>query len=129
MSYKLFLDDLRLPQQVNWVEMPLGPWVIVRSYDEFVKVVKSAGLPSFVSFDHDLSQEHYPVGPITEIDYRKYTEKTGFDCAKWLCEYCMDRRMDFPNYQVHSMNPVGRENIKSYIESYRSARELLHKNT
>ena len=54
MSYKLFLDDVRNPRDVKWAEMPLGPWVIVRNYDDFVKYITSNGLPEFVAFDHDL---------------------------------------------------------------------------
>ena len=36
---KLFLDDLRYPKEVKWIDIGLGPWEIVRSYDEFVKFI------------------------------------------------------------------------------------------
>jgi hypothetical protein len=42
-------------------------------------------------------------------------EKTGYDCAKWLVEYCVEHGLKFPEYVVHSMNPVGKENILSYV--------------
>ena len=120
MSYKLFLDDIRLPKDVKWMQMPLGPWIIVRSHDEFVKHIVQHGLPSFVSFDHDLGLEHYIVGA---PKYNEYKEKTGHDCAKWLVEYCMNNNLEFPEYQVHSMNPIGSTNIRSYIESYKKSRK------
>lgn len=120
MMYKLFIDDERLPKSVNWVEMPLGPWIIARNHDDFVKYIMQHGLPSFVSFDHDLGLEHYVTG---NPNYDKYKEKTGYDCAKWLVEYCMNNNLEFPDYQVHSMNPIGRENIRSYIESYKKSRK------
>lgn len=59
MSYKLFLDDERNPYKVTWVKLPLGPWVVVRNYDQFIKHITNHGIPSFVSFDHDLADEHY----------------------------------------------------------------------
>ena len=127
--YKLFIDDERIPKQVTWIEMPLGPWVIVRNYLQFVEYITRNGLPMHVSFDHDLSMEHYPAfepdGGIYApkvIPYEKYKELTGFSCAKWLVEYCIENHKQFPSYTVHSMNPIGSENIKSYIESFKRQR-------
>jgi hypothetical protein len=112
---RLFLDDIRFPRQVIWVALPLGPWEIVRSYDEFVAHIKEHGVPAFVTFDHDLSVDHY----LPEVDPSTYIEKTGRDCATWLVEYCLDTNNPIPEYQVHSMNPVGAENIRSVMESGR----------
>jgi hypothetical protein len=126
MSYKIFLDDERLPKQIQWIDMPLGPWMIVRNYDTFVRHVKDHGLPSFVSFDHDLADEHHVINKNDpNIFYDRYTEKTGYDCAKWLCSYCQDNNLLFPEYQIHSMNSIGRENIRSYIESYKNSSEIF----
>jgi hypothetical protein len=77
------------------------------------------GPPSFISYDHDLAREHYPTTDDHQaIDYDKYTEKTGYDCAKWMVKYCADHDIKHPKYLVHSLNPIGRLNIKSYVESY-----------
>ena len=70
--YKLFLDDVRNPKDVKWINLPLGPWVIVRNYHDFVKYITSNGLPEFVAFDHDLGQEHYIAG---KPKYDEYKEK------------------------------------------------------
>jgi len=43
---KMFLDDIRIPK--NDYD------VIVRSYDEAVAFVTNNGIPTFISFDHDL---------------------------------------------------------------------------
>lgn len=119
--YNLFLDDERLPHRVTWITLPSGPWVCVKNYNQFVNYIKQHGIPDFVSFDHDLADEHYPAGIAkTKPEYDKYKEKTGYDCAKWLIEYCMDNNKQFPKYDVHSMNPVGKINIKSIIESFKS---------
>jgi hypothetical protein len=130
MSYKLFLDDERIPEQVKWVQLPLAPWAIVRSYAAFVSIIQKHGIPSFVTFDHDLAEEHYrPSMYNPDKHYTQYytdgtfKEKTGYDCAKWLCEYCAEKNVDFPEYTVHSMNPIGRENIHSIIQSYKKSRQ------
>jgi hypothetical protein len=115
--YKLFLDDVREPKQVTWVEMPLGPWIVIRNYNEFVEYITKNGLPSFVAFDHDLGQEHYIVG---KPKYNEYKEKTGYDCVKWLIEYCMNHNKLFPDYQVHSMNPIGKMNIRAIVENFKN---------
>ena len=44
-------------------------------------------------------------------------EKTGFHCAKWLVDYCLDNDLRLPPFQVHSANPVGRQNIQSYLDN------------
>jgi hypothetical protein len=115
MSYRLFLDDERMPKQVTWVNLPLGPWVIVRDYDEFVKCIMTNGLPEFVTFDHDLAIEHY----IPEVKEEEYTEKTGMDCAKWLVDYCLDNGSKLPNFEVHSKNPAGAANIRSLLQNFK----------
>ena len=122
MSYKLFLDDIRTPDQVKWVKLPNGPYVVARSHAEFVAIITSRGIPEFVAFDHDLADEHYAMGELhnnsnnKDIFNHNYgNEKTGFDCAKWLVDYCISNELEFPQYAVHSMNPVGAERIHAYI--------------
>jgi hypothetical protein len=68
------------------------------------------------------SVEHIPK---EEKDYTKkffipptFSEKTGYDCAKWLVNFCMDNNLKLPEYYVHSMNPVGRRNILGYLDNY-----------
>lgn len=99
MSYKLYLDDIRQP--------PDSEWVVVRDYDEFVHVIQTQGIPDLVSFDHDLAMIHYGGG----VESFSYHEKTGDDCAKFLLEECRRKKVEPPAYKVHSMNPVGAQNI------------------
>lgn len=117
MERKVYLDDIRTPSEAYH-------FIIVRNYDEFVKEVLENGVPSFVSFDHDLAEEHYT--PTEYWDHyesskafqesKTYYEKTGKDCAKWLADYCMTNGKLFPNANIHSMNPVGADNIKSIVQ-------------
>lgn len=111
-SYKLFLDDERQPNQVTWVNIHIDnrPWVVVKSYEEFVAHIEANGLPDFVSFDHDLAFGHYH-GDFTG-------EKTGLDAAKWMTQYCETHKLKFPWFAVHSMSSVGRVNIMRHINEY-----------
>lgn len=116
-DYKLFLDDFRQPEDIHGTDGP--NWTLVTSYDEFVETITERGLPRAISFDHDLSHEHYD--PIhwrdgVPIDYNTYEEKTGYDCAKWLIENEYDLRPVF--ITVHSANPVGADNIRGLITSW-----------
>lgn len=126
MAYKLFLDDIRKPQDVTWVSLPPGPWVIVRNFLDFKVIIGTRGLPEHVTFDHDLADEHYDAGLWKKTgiaDYSKLQNPTGYDCAAWLIEHCRTFDLAFPAYTVHSMNPVGRERIKAAIEHYKSYRQ------
>ena len=40
--------------------------------------------------------------------------------AKYLVEYCLAHQLPLPNYQVHSQNPVGKENIERLLENFRN---------
>lgn len=133
--YNLFLDDIRFPylfltlfdkntdgvsayHYTNFEPFKNEKWIIARNYNEFVKIIETNGLPKLVSFDHDLGIEHYK-NQNGIINYDKFEEKTGYDCAKWLCNYCQEHNLKFPDYYVHTMNPVGSINIKSYITNYK----------
>jgi len=110
MSYLLFLDDIRDPDQVTWVNFPKNlDIVVVKNFAMFTRQILIAGMPDFICFDHDLAIEHYVA------DYVNL--KTGYDCATWLVDYCQTNNYKFPTYVVHSMNPVGKEAIIRYIES------------
>ncbi|TGN24345.1 cyclic-phosphate processing receiver domain-containing protein [Empedobacter tilapiae] len=90
---KLYVDDLR--------PTPNG-YLRVYYYKEFVKYILNNGIPDFISFDHDLG-----------------IEETGYDCAKFLVEYCLDYHLTIPNFTVHSQNPVGKENIEKLLYNFR----------
>jgi hypothetical protein len=131
---KLFLDDIRIPTDASrlvptksfslyWED----DWVVVRNYDEFVEYIKYNGVPEFVSFDHDLADEHhndlfsdknwFMDDSKIELAYQGYKEKTGLECAKFLVEYCENENVKLPDYLVHSANPVGKKNIEGYLEN------------
>ena len=120
-KYNIFLDDIRVPTDVTWANIPADQhYSLVRSYKEFVDLITlRREVPKFVCYDHDLADTHYVHGlNNNEIPYDSYKEKTGYDCAKWLVGYCFAKKIKHPPYVVHSMNPIGKQNIESYINSY-----------
>jgi hypothetical protein len=132
-KYSLFLDDMRNPEDVKWIELPLINWVVVRNYDQFVETITRYGLPLRVSFDHDLADEHYREYTAAHdkkmitcgtIRYDQFAEKTGYDCAKWMAQYCVDNNLPIPSYYLHTMNGIGAKNIFSILESARKVLNL-----
>jgi hypothetical protein len=128
-SYNLYLDDIREPKQsykktgdTRYIDLK---WRVVKCYSEFVETIALNGIPNIVSFDHDLGEEHInyyfdnggrenPPDPLKA----HFTEKTGYDCAKWLVEYCTENGLPMPIYLIHSANPVGADNIRAILKRY-----------
>jgi hypothetical protein len=126
----LWLDDVRNPFENHWVvtfspilneDLKHIEWV--KSYNEFINWIKNNELPEAICFDHDLGMD-------VSLDARskgmtkkksrllKQKEKTGFDCAKWLVDYCLDNNKSLPLYNIQSANPVGKANIDSLLLNY-----------
>lgn len=128
MSYNLFLDDFRTPEMalllVRDKRYTSFYWITVKNYEEFVAFIKNNGVPDLVSFDHDLGFEHYDLrGNTNYLSWDEYyvasdREMTGYDCAKWLCDYCLENQIKLPEYIVHSANTVGANNIRRYINNF-----------
>lgn len=128
MNYNLFLDDFRHPYDAFLITQHVSysreKWVIVRNYNQFIKHIKKNGLPEIVSFDHDLGDEHYDICHNTDLTLNEYyltndREMTGYDCAKWLINYCIENKKELPEtILIHSANPAGKQNIKSLFDSY-----------
>ena len=99
---KMFLDDIRVPK--NDYD------VIVRSFEEAINFVKENGIPIFISFDHNLGCDE--IGNIL---------KSGYDFAKWLVDMDIENIHKFPDnftFDIHSANPIGKNNIKSILNNY-----------
>ena len=109
----LWLDDIRNPMDGVWVD-----WLDentkddfdyditwVKSGEEFVEYITEYGLPDLVCFDHDLGEEDGKT-----LD--------GYDCAKWLVDYCVDNDEALPRWLIQSANPVGAKNINNYLQNF-----------
>lgn len=91
MSWKLYLDDVR--------PCPVG-FILATSSKEAVALVRELGMPEFMSLDHDLGNEDTTMaflhGLVNDLEITHV-----------------------PDYVVHSANPVGRDNIIVFLESYK----------
>lgn len=137
MEYNLFLDDIRNPIDASFYmntnvsklyRIDIHKWVIVRNYEEFVSFILKNGLPTIVSFDHDLGFEHYDMVSKNAEGWSEYYkdenhEKTGYDCCKWLIEYIQENDLSLPEILIHSQNTVGAENIQNLFKSYLNFKE------
>jgi len=98
MVWWLFLDDERYPASKDIT------CHIARNVDDALWMVKTYGLPSSMSLDHDLG----------------YGKQSGMDFIIQLCNMAIDDGLDLSKcvIQVHSMNPVGANNMKAYLASF-----------
>lgn len=117
MKRNIYLDDVRTPIEEGWI--------IVRSYDEFVTAIELYGLDNIenISLDHDLGDsamlEYYNnVKDNYKLEYENITEKTGYDCCKYLVNLSLDSGIPLPEVYVHSANPIGSANMMGYINNY-----------
>jgi hypothetical protein len=102
MKTVLFLDDERNPEDVYWIKYPdIVNYRIVRSYKEAAKFIEDNGLPEYISFDNDLG-----------------TKLEGYDFAKYLVEYCLDNKKEYPISFIHTQNNVARDRIVSLINNF-----------
>ena len=115
----LWLDDFRDPFKGNWLELYAPEYVYttginlltksysttvvwVKHYYYFTEWITVNGLPDMICFDHDLGDSTI----------------TGYDCAKWLINYCISTDKPLPKWNIQSANPVGKENIRRALLNF-----------
>ena len=95
----LWLDDVR-PTGAGIYELHNFNCRVAHSVNEAKKIIREAegnGQDRFIlELDHDLGEE-----------------KTGYDFAKWLIEQSY-----IGKFRIHSMNPVGANNIRQLLKHY-----------
>lgn len=130
MKTLIWLDDMRNPYTGSWLidfapEYTIENKVVwVKNYNEFKDFIIKNGLPDTIGFDHDLGEditiEKVKSGVNKKIARKeKKLAKSGFDCAKWLVDYCLDNDLNICDWFVQSANPVGKENINSILSSFK----------
>lgn len=102
---KLWIDDDALtPGMEHFRYPPDDSWHIVTSVKEAKEFVKLYGFPEELGIDHDLGEE------------------SVMSFLYWLEERYPDACA--PKWSIHSMNPVGAENVKSFMLSWERSRTL-----
>ena len=127
----LWLDDVRNPMDEIWqdwmVAKGINPdeWEItwVKSYDAFTNYITNFGMPDLICFDHDLGDDVRAERVANGMSKRQARIKkretmSGFECTKWLVDYCIDNDVDLPRWEIQSANPVGAENIQGLLVGY-----------
>lgn len=84
----LYVDDIRNPIS--------NSWNVARNYREAITLIENNNI-QFLSLDHDLGER-----------------KTGYDIAKFIVE----KGIEIKQINIHSANPVGRDNIIQLIKHY-----------
>lgn len=131
MKKLLWLDDMRNPLEDDWLEQYAPQFsdkegvVWVKNYDDFVNYIKENGMPYMIAFDHDLGEdvakEKVKKGMSKrQARIQKKETMSGFECAKWLVDYCIDNTIELPQWTVQSVNPVGKDNINGLLNNYRN---------
>lgn len=111
MPIKIYLDDLRFPPENEG-------WTIVRTVEETIELLKNGDVEE-ISFDHDLG-----------IDEISNTVRIGMEVLSWLeKEVAINGKVPPTNMQVHSANPVGRDNMLAAIRSINRFAEINLKNS
>ena len=100
----IFLDDERNPEDVTWINYNNDiEWIIVRNMVDFIFEINDLTEDYCISLDHDIQDYTYDN-----------IENTGYDCIKYLVNYCMDNNQSLPFGYFHTQNPIGKENMQKY---------------
>lgn len=96
MTYKMFLDDERFPVYSDFK--------IIRTSQEAIDYVLLNGMPSYISFDHDLGGDD-----------------TSMVFVHWIVAATLNNLITIPHdfeYSVHSQNPIGKKNIEGLMDCF-----------
>ncbi len=111
----IFLDDIRLPSDLSYyipkeeiTPYLLTNWTIIRNYQDFVTYISENGIPSIISFDHDLG-----------INLDNTEAESGYDAVKYIEDLIIEQEHRvLPQVLRHSQNPVGKTNTLSYWNNF-----------
>jgi hypothetical protein len=106
--WKLFLDDER---ELSYIGERGLEWRVVRTVNEAIRLVEHYGMPVEMSLDHDLGMVDDMHGNIVA--------STTMDFLKWLQQWWDETgKPRVPDFQAHTSNPVGAQNIRSFMQSW-----------
>jgi hypothetical protein len=99
----IFLDDIRIPSDLTYyipkeelVPYLLTNWTFIRNYQDFVAYISKNGIPSIISFDHDLG-----------VNLDNTEAESGYDAVKYIVDFILGQKHPvLPQVLCHSQNPV-----------------------
>lgn len=89
MSWKLFIDDERMPNQPDFI--------IARNSYDAIWMINNYGIPIEIAFDHDLGGQDTAMRVVSYLEDLVYIKEVKLP--------------EFFTFSVHSQNPVGKQNI------------------
>lgn len=98
----IWLDDIREPTNLLENGLQKSDIMICRNYFQFVEAIQKDGLPEMICFDHDLGEE-----------------KTGYDCAKFVVDYCIKNKVKLSQWRIQLMNIVVLLDIDGLLKKYK----------
>jgi hypothetical protein len=99
----IWIDDFREPYNFLYDEGYKAKEIkVCKNYSQFVEAIEKEGLPELICYDHDLGEE-----------------KTGYDCAKYIVNYCLERKEQLPDWYIQSSNIVGALNIDDLFKAFK----------
>lgn len=107
--WRLFLEDQAYEEGLEeWRHCPPGnDWRIALSTAEAIQLVINHGVPYQLQLDHDLGEED-----------------TSMNFLSWLFQMFPDAIDSITDWNVHSQNPNGADNINAFLRSWRKSRYL-----
>lgn len=103
----IFLDDERQIEYISdRINISEYEWIIIRNYFDFLDYADdNFDKIKLISFDHDI--DSFDEGGV---------EWTGRDAARYIVDKCQSEGLIFPDFLVHSMNNIGKQNIIADIK-------------
>jgi hypothetical protein len=109
------LDDIRIPSDLTYympkeeiVPYLITNWTVIRNYQDFVDYISKNGIPSIISFDHDLG-----------LNVDSTEAESGYDAVKYIVDFILEQEHPvLPQVLSHSQNLVGKTNILSYWHNF-----------
>ena len=115
----------------NGSNLPLLPkflstWIWTPDIISFKKAITDffkdhKELPSLISINHDLTDEHVSLElrrGSKPIYYEMYKSDTGLHCMKWLIEFCIENKTHLNRVMVHGLNATGNQHIINMCNEY-----------
>lgn len=114
MNYYIYIDDIR--NDDSWFAKTFDATIwrpfICRTYKSAIGVLNwisgcypEAGI--VIDLDHDLGELQEMCGEVVD-------ERTGYD----ICKFIVEHKIPLVGFHIHSMNPVGAENMRQILTHY-----------
>lgn len=127
--FALIIDDTRNASEcylhgekqklVDFSGIPEGSWNIVRNYNQFIRYIKTKGVPHHISFDNDLCQDHMllyvEAAKSGNFEWFETQPRMGIHALEWLLNYCKKNNVDRPTIYINTANFFARAKMEEML--------------